>query len=376
MRIGIICHASCGGSSKIAIELAKQLSYRHEIYLFSLHKPFFKDNQMVFEKSTLQSIELLNSCNYFPSVLTLNWTEGHLNRFIEKIIDVTLEKRLEILHFHYIIPFASVAHTIKNFLKDNSPALIGTFHGTDVSMHQHYARQLIPILPVMDALTTVSEVFADLAKSVYLLPQKPLVIPNFIDTNKFKMNPTNNHLKKPYKFIHVSNFRPIKNPLQMAKIFMQIQKNLPTRLCLVGDGPLLPDIKEFFYKNKLDSKVEYHGLQTQVASFFEDAHLFLMSSLSESFCLSALEAMASGIPIIAPDVGGLPELVKTGKHGFLYAVDDVESAAKLATYLLKNEEQYTLFRKQANERANEFDQKKIIPKYEELYVKTLKQKAR
>jgi len=368
MRIGIICHASYGGSSKVAINLAAHLAMRHTVHVFAIHKPHFCHNLEKLDNVIFHEITLPNALNWHPAELQLNWPDHLTELFLEKLLTVTAQENLDILHFHYAIPFAKFAVTVKNKLKEKSPAIIGTLHGTDITMHDTYADSLKNILAQVDLLTTASEYYADLARNVYSLSQKPLAIPNFIDLHDFRMNVQSNKIKEPYKIIHVSNFRPIKNSIQLAEIFMLIHKKIPSRLCLIGDGPQMPSIKKIFAEHGLAHDVEYYGLQQKIIPFIADADLLLMSSKSESFCLSALEAIAAGVPVIAPRVGGLPELIVSGKHGFLYPPDDINCAAKHAIALLNNRVQHENYRHQARLRAHEFDQDRIVPIYEQLYL--------
>lgn len=368
MRIGIICHAGYGGSAKIALQLALYLYARHNIHIFTIRKPYFCEDIPENENLIFHNIPLSIIPNLHPAELMTSWPNDVYNKFLEELIISNKSEEFDVLHFHYAVPFAQLAVTLKHVFKKRPPIIVGTFHGTDVSRHELFEKDLKPILSQVDALTVVSRSYAKLAKIFYSLPNEPIVIPNFVNLQEFYADP---HCAKlahePFKIYHVSNFRPVKNALRMVKIFFRIHEKIPARLCLIGEGPDLPLVKEFCVETGIERDVEFLGLKPHIHADLKQADLLLVSSNEESFCLSALEAMALGVPIIAPAIGGLRELIVSGKQGFLYPVDDIDGAAESAVNLLCNQKLYEECCLQSQERAREFAQESIIPRYEKLY---------
>jgi N-acetyl-alpha-D-glucosaminyl L-malate synthase BshA len=288
-------------------------------------------------------------------------------------MDVISSDGLDVLHFHYAVPFASIAADVKRQCGSAAPLIVGTLHGTDVSTHgrnRFTGPRLGRVLQRMDALTTVSANHAQLATDVLGLPSSPRIIPNFVNLSKF--HPSSNGkinsriLTRP-RIIHVSNFRQVKQPQSIAKIFLEISNYIDAELWLVGDGEELELVKILIQQNGLEDRVRYWGLQHDVSTLLAQSDLLLMSSLAESFCLTALEAMACGVPVLATRVGGVPEVVVDGQTGILFEIGDEETAVREAVSLLSDPAKHAAMRATAIRRASLFSHDKIIPEYETLY---------
>lgn len=372
MRIGILCHASYGGSAKIAVELAIQLASRHhDVHLFSLHKPYFCQN-IDYRNLTFHELCHPEFSEQHHAELVLHWPVQVYQYFLNSLLSILEKKDFDVLHFHYAIPFAKLAVTVKEHFRTHPPLIVGTLHGTDVSLYHDNlieGEKLRDILKRVDFLTTVSQSHATLSRETFALSKEPLVISNFVDLDQFYQLPISSALKngEAYLILHVSNFRSVKNPLLMAQIFRAMTQHIPAHLWLVGDGPELKNVQEFFIENQLNHRVHYWGLQNVVSPFLARADLFLISSHYESFCLAALEAMASGVPILAPNVGGLSELVVDGQGGTLFPIDEPQRAAQEGIYILVDSYRHTQMCRQATARAAHFDARTIVPLYEKLY---------
>jgi len=308
-----------------------------------------------------------------------------------------------LLHFHYAIPFAFMAAEVKQYLGRAAPLLVGTLHGTDVSIHGRdpaYRLRLRQALRRMDALTTVSTSHARLAANLFRLPVRPQVIPNFVDLARFRHRAPLS-LPQPYlvpgrtgqgpsasyngkhetkgrsipRIAHVSNFRPVKDAQSMARIFLGIRQHMEAELWLIGEGPDMEAVESILQQGQVENDVRYWGLQHDVAPLLAQADLLLMTSKSESFCLAALEAMACGVPVLATRVGGVPEVVLDGESGFLFPVGDHETAVRMAVDLLSNPSQHQAMRVMAGHHAARFGHHEIVPLYENLYQRLLYQKS-
>jgi len=372
-----MCHASLGGSTCIATNLAVELARRgHRVHLFARTVPFCNFDS--FNGVTLHTTTPDGDDRHHPSQLYTDWPDREVEALESRILKVMAAERLDVLHFHYAVPFAFVASKVKQHLGKNAPIIVGTLHGTDVNMYDKdpvKQLQLAQALDLTDGLTTVSETHASLSADSLGLLNRPIVIPNFVDLSKFHyrrdIQPDSGTRSRP-TVAHVSNFRTVKNPQSMARMFLAIREEINAELWLIGDGPEMALAKTIFRQSKFESDVRYWGLQRHVAPLLLQTDILLMTSLYESFCLSALEAMACGVPVIATKTGGLTELVDHGETGFLFPVDNHGPAVRFAVNLLTNPTRHRTMREAAARKAGKFGVKKIIPIYENLYRKLLK----
>ena len=263
-----------------------------------------------------------------PSTLHTDWSERDFQDYISLILGVIDTEGLDVLHYHYAVPFAFVAQRLQDHLGDAMPRLVGTLHGTDVTAFgkaPNIGPRLAKVLQSSDLLTTVSNSHAQLAAIVFDLPGLPHVIPNFVDLSRFwpaaRERPCAQAQLRP-RLVHVSNFRRVKDPQSMARTFLDIRARMEAELWLIGDGEELPAVRAIFEESAFADDVRYLGLKRDVATYLRHTDLLLMTSLYESFCLVALEAMACGVPVLATEVGGLPEVVAHGQTGMLFPLGD------------------------------------------------------
>jgi N-acetyl-alpha-D-glucosaminyl L-malate synthase BshA len=380
MRIGIMCHSSIGGSSRIATDLAMALAKKkHSVHLFTLSTPFGHWDTV--EGLTRHQTMPSNAANTAPAELYINWSPDEIQDYLCDILEVISTDGLDVLHFHYALPFAFIAAEVKRLCGPASPLLVGTLHGTDVSIHGRnpFTRpQLTQVLRRMDALTTVSANHAQLATNVLGLSSSPRVIPNFVDLSRFQPA-RNGKARSPIpsrpKIAHVSNFRPVKQPQSVAKIFLELSKRTDSELWLVGDGEELDKVKQLLRQGGVEDRVRYWGLQQDVPALLAQSDMLLMTSLAESFCLTALEAMACGVPVLATRVGGVPEVVLDGQTGILVESGDHGAAVHEAAGLLSDPIRHGMMRTAAIRRASRFGHHRIVPMYEALYHELLDEHA-
>ncbi len=407
MRIGIMCLASWGGSARIATQLATKLAHRgHRVHLFTRTPPPFGD-RIYTNGVVLHTVTSDPEADIHPAELHIDWSAEDYQTILSRIFDVIVAEGLDVLHFHYAVPFAFLAAEVRQYLGRAAPVLIGTLHGTDVSVYGRDPANRLRLshaLRRMDALTTVSTSHAWLAADLFRLPIRPQVVPNFIDLSgyqhqgpysfrrsylmseqggKTRNGSTSTYngkqeirsLSKP-RIVHVSNFRPVKDTQSMARIFLGIRQQMEAELWLIGDGPEMGAATSILQQGQVERDVRYWGLQHNVAPLLAQTDLLLMTSLSESFCLAALEAMACGIPVLATRVGGVPEVVIDRETGFLFPVGDHDAAVRTAVNLLSNPTQHQAMRDMAGQHAARYDHNKIVPVYENLYQKLLYRKFR
>jgi L-malate glycosyltransferase len=366
MRVGLLCHSGIGGSVRIACTLASELAQRgHSVHVIA-HRPpvadWLKDSGVFLHT-------LLPPANgSLPAGLKVDWSSDEQSEFRSLVASVARSERLQILHAHYAVPFAHVAASLARGLGESGPVTVATLHGTDVSIHGREPAQrrlLGESLRALAAVTTVSHDHARLARHLFALLEPPLVIPNFIDITRFK--PTQSPHRDRPRVVHVSNFRGVKDPRSLAHVFLAVRERIDAELWLVGDGPSLPALREMLSEARAEDAVRFFGATTDVARILREADLLLMTSVVESFCVAAAEAMASGLPVVATRVGGVAEVVGDGTSGHLFPVGAHAPAADAVAELLARPSLRRRVGSAARRQAARFACERIVPRYERLY---------
>lgn len=369
MRIGIVCYPTYGGSGVVATELGKALASKgHQVHFITYKQPIrlatFQKN-IFYHEVTVSDYPLFD---YQPYELVLT----------SKIVDVALYENLDLLHVHYAIPHASAAYMAREILKSRGKRLpfITTLHGTDITLVGKDA-SFEPVITFAiknsDAVTAVSESLRNDTLKHFSIENGIKVIPNFVcfDSHHSKeeiekirkeLTPNNERL-----LIHISNFRPVKRVEDVVKVFSKVKEQMPAKLIMIGDGPERRKVEELCRKLNTCSDIKFFGNVKDPDLILKCADLFLLTSEIESFGLAALEAMSMGVPVISTNTGGIPEVNKQGISGYLSNVGDIEDMAKNAVSILENDETLLSFKEKAFAQAKEFDIKKILPQYEDLY---------
>lgn len=384
MKVGILCYPTYGGSGVVATELGIELAHRgHQVHFISYNMPMrlnmgFSDN-ISFHKVEMASYPLFDFPLYSIALAS-------------KIVEVAKFNGLDLVHAHYAIPHATSAYLAREIIKEEilnkkknnkNIKIITTLHGTDITL----TGLEISFLPTMkfsiqksDGVTAVSEFLKTKTQSQYGINKDIRVIPNFINLNAYKRieNESTVCLKERLSprgekiLVHTSNFRPLKRVDDAIRIFKIINEKIPSKLLLIGDGPERSKCEYLAKDLGLIDNVKFYGEQESFIEILSVADLFLMPSQSESFGLSALEAMACGIPVISSNAGGLPELNHHGETGYIAEIGDVNKMADYALRLLEDPVKYKIFSENALERASElFSAEKIIPMYEAYYEEIL-----
>lgn len=373
LRVGLLCHVGVGGSVRAAVDLAGALATRgHDVHLFARHVPL----GMVAPPTNVSLHSIEGNGAVASPKLDVEWSEEEVKALSERVIGVTRGIGLDVLHFHYAVPFAAVVEAVRAELGDDAPALIGTLHGTDVSVQGarlEVRRTLAASLPRLDRLTTVSESHAELAVSTFSLSRPPDVIPNFVDLERFRPGPRAEN-RRP-RVIHVSNFREAKQPLVMARIFRAVRRLCDAELWLVGDGEGMPAVRALLDVAGLSSDTRCFGLRLDVERILPEADVLLVTSSTESFCIAALEAAACLVPAVAPRVGGLPCTVLDGQTGCLFEPGDEVGAADAVARLVMDTELRERLAMGALWHAHRFSPDAVVPRYEQLYERTIRARA-
>ncbi|MFD0964188.1 N-acetyl-alpha-D-glucosaminyl L-malate synthase BshA [Pseudofulvibacter geojedonensis] len=373
MRIAIVCYPTFGGSGVVATELGIALSKRgHEVHFITYKQPVRLDlleNNIQFHEVNVPEYPLFH---YQPYELALS----------SKLVDMVKLHDIELLHVHYAIPHAYAAYMAKKMLQAdgiNIP-IVTTLHGTDITLvgsHPFYKPAVAFSINKSDAVTSVSESLKNDTLRLFKITNDIEVVPNFIDLVKYKeaskAECKRHLLAAPEERIitHVSNFRKVKRIDDVVKLFHLIQEKVPSKLIMVGDGPEREPAEELTAKLGIADKVVFLGKSNEVDKILCFSDLFLLPSETESFGLAALEAMASGVPVISSNTGGIPEVNKDGLSGYLANVGDVETMAVKAIEILHKDSILNKFKKNAKEIAAQFELNSVVSKYEELYNKAL-----
>lgn len=374
MKIGITCYPVYGGSGVVATELGIALAARgHEIHFISYALPFRLGSltpNIFFHEVEVSQYPLFE---YPPYALTLT----------SKMTDIVRHEKIDLLHVHYAIPHATSAVLAKQILKQQgiSIPVVTTLHGTDITLvgrDPSFAPVVTYSMNESDGLTAVSDYLRQETLRNFQITEDIEVIPNFIDTDRFKRGDSSG-LKQELcpechkVLVHVSNFRPVKNTLHVVEIFHRLRKaGLSLKLLLVGDGPDRMPAEHLARKLGIYQDIRFMGKQEAVEDILGIADIFLIPSGSETFGLAALEAMACEVPVVASNIGGLPELVIDGETGFLCPEGDIDAFAEKTRLLVTDDALQQKMGKAARKRAVEvFANEKVIPHYEKFYQETI-----
>jgi L-malate glycosyltransferase len=373
MKIGITCYPTYGGSGAVATELGMELSKRgHEVHFITYAHPFRLPRFM--ERVFFHEVEVARYplFEYAPYSLAL----------AAMMHEVTLREGLDLLHVHYAIPHATSAWIAREMLgAEHGLKIITTLHGTDITLvgqERSFGEITRFSIAKSDGLTAVSGYLKEETVRHFGVDEGAIeVIPNFVDPAVYSraVSPcARDSLVRPGEklVMHISNFRPVKKVRDVVRIFHRLQRQIPARLVLVGDGPDRPEAAFEAESLGIADRVVFLGKQDSVAELLACADLFLLPSASESFGLVALEAMAAGVPVIASRTGGLPEVVIEGETGFLAPVGAVEEMADAGATVLGDEAVWRRMSEAARARAiEEFGVDRVVPQYEHFYDRIL-----
>ncbi|MFF3159414.1 glycosyltransferase [Streptomyces sp. NPDC057910] len=364
LSIAMMCHSGYGGSVRVAVELSRALTtLGHEVHLLSRSHP----------PGVLPGGGLtVHTLDARPPTAELDpeWSACEIARFGEMACGVVRRHRIDLLHFHYALPFIWVMRAIRSTLGNAAPPVVGTLHGTDVSasgrMPSALRTKVSRALREATVLTTVSRDHARLAAAAYGVSAR--VIPNFVDLEEFRPGPAH---PWPPRIAHVSNFREVKQPESMARIAGKVLERAEGELWLIGDGARMPVAEAVLTGHAAAGRVRHWGLRPAVAGLLGRTDVLLVTSGAESFSLASLEAMACAVPVVAPRVGGVPELVQDGATGYLFDPGDEEAAARHLLALVTNPELRAQMGQAGRATASAFCTSSIVPAYDLLYSETV-----
>jgi N-acetyl-alpha-D-glucosaminyl L-malate synthase BshA len=374
MRIGITCYPTYGGSGVVATELGIELAERgHEIHFISYSQPIRLTEphpRIHFHEVEVSQYPLFEYPPYDLALAT-------------RMAEVAELYDLDLLHVHYAIPHSVSAMLARQMLSCDHVRTprrlpyVTTLHGTDITL-VGLDRSYLPItrfsIEQSDAVTAISN---DLKRSTlesFSISKPVHVIHNFVNCDLYRRGEQVEERRLEFAepgerlLVHLSNFRPVKRVTDVVEIFDRVQKKIPSRLMMIGDGPDRRAAERLACERGIHAKIHFLGKQDGVHEKLALADVMLLPSEMESFGLAALEAMACEVVPVASRVGGLPEVIESGVDGFLAPVGDVEAMAQETLRVLGDDALLTRMRKAARATAQaRFCTTKIIPQYEELY---------
>ncbi len=367
MKVAIVCYPTHGGSGVVASELALGLGGRgHEVHIVSYAVPFrlrsFHPNVIIHEVE-VASYPLFQ---YPPYTLGL----------ATKLAEVATDHRLDVIHAHYAVPHAVSAYLAKQILGASAPRVVTTLHGTDITLvgaDRSFHRVIRFAIDISDKVTAVSHYLKRRTLEEFSVQRPIEVIYNFVDTSRCRRltgGCARDHWAPNGEkvLIHASNFRPVKRVSDVVRIFERVQKKVPSKLLMVGEGPERLFAQQLARELKLSEHVHFLGTQEHIEDVLSCADLLLLPSEQESFGLAALEAMSCEVPVVASRVGGLPEVIVHGETGYLCPVGEIRKMAAAAVDLLSDEQKLERARQRARQHVVErFDASSILPQYEKAY---------
>jgi N-acetyl-alpha-D-glucosaminyl L-malate synthase BshA len=382
MKIGITCYPTYGGSGVVATELGMELAERgHEVHFVTYSWPIRLTGphpNIHYHEVEVSRYPLFEYPPYDLALAT-------------RMAEVAQIYGLDLLHVHYAIPHSVSAMLAKQMLASKTNLnprrlpFVTTLHGTDITL-VGADRSYLPItrfaIEESDGVTAISQYLRDRTVIEFDVQHAIEVIPNFVNCDVYRRDPE--AAKRRAQFVggnekllvHLSNFRPVKRVPDVIEIFDRVQKKIPAKLMMIGDGPDRSTAEWLAQSKGIHNKVFFMGKQDRVYQKLPMADLMLMPSELESFGLAALEAMACEVPSIATRVGGVPEVIDHNHSGMLAEVGDIETMAEYAIELLSDEKRLRDMRQTARfEAQSRFCASKIIPKYEAFYRAVLGREA-
>ncbi len=373
MKLGITCYPTYGGSGAVATELGIALAARgHEVHFITYEHPFRLPHflpRVTFHEVNIGNYPLFE---YPPYDLAL----------AVRMREVVLSQGLDLLHVHYAIPHATSAWIAKEMLATEGRKLpvVTTLHGTDITIvgqdHSYHAITRFSI-ERSDRITSVSQWLKDETIKAFGCENCRVdVIPNFVDPTEFDRARHGDALKLELGkgapvLMHISNFRPVKRVRDVVRIFAAVRKQRPSTLVMVGDGPDRGAAEDEARALGVANDVRFLGRIDDVAPLLAAADLYLFPSETESFGLSALEALASGVPVIGARVGGVPDVVRHGVTGALLPLGDVEGMAAAALDFLEPARWAVASQAAEADARQRFSTAQIVAQYEALYHEAL-----
>jgi N-acetyl-alpha-D-glucosaminyl L-malate synthase BshA len=365
VKIGITCYPTYGGSGIVATELGLELAMRgHEVHFISYANPIRLDPDT--PRVHYHEVEVSNYplFHYPPYCLAL----------ASRMAEVAECYELDLLHVHYAIPHSISAMLAQQMLAPRRRLpFVTTLHGTDITLVGS-DRSYFPItkfsIEQSDGVTAISRYMERRTVDVFGVASPIRVIHNFVNIETYK--PCAERSRSEKILLHISNFRPVKRVQDCIRILAEVRRHGPVHLLMAGDGPERGPAEMLARELGLQHDVTFLGKQDHVERLIPKAHVLLLPSELETFGLAALEGMACGVPPVATNAGGVPELIRPGVDGFVEPVGDIAAQSARVLELISDEALHARVASAARASAEErFASTSIIPQYESYYSEVL-----
>ena len=364
-KIGIVCYSHFGGSGVVATELGRELARRgFEIHFIAHRLPFrlraFESN-IYFHEVASATYPVFDQS---PSNLALT----------TKMVEVVEHYSLDLLHVHYAMPFAASAYLARQLLLPRAIGVVTTLHGTDITvvgMEPAFFRVTQFSIQSSDRITAVSRFLKERAEETFGITRPIEVVYNFVDPKVFhpgRRAPLRLAPPETRVIMHASNFRQVKNIPAVIQVFAEVRQRVRSKLVMIGDGPEKAGAEQLARDLGIERDVLFLGNQEVMDELLPLADVFLLPSRSESFGLVALEAMSAEVPVVASNVGGLPEVVDHGVTGFLHEPDHTQGFVASVLKLVSSESQRRTMGRRARRVAIErFSADEMVGRYIKVY---------
>ncbi len=375
LRIGITCYPSVGGSGVLATALGEDLAARgHDVHFISYERPFrlpADGPRLHFHPVAINDYELFKFPDY---TLPLS----------VRMAEVTREHRLDVLHVHYAVPHATAAILARSMLPpDEQPRVVTTLHGTDTTLlgrDAGYAPAISHALTSSDAVTAVSESLARETRRVLAFGGVIEVIHNFFAPRPPRRSPEEVRrelgLENEVLVVHSSNLRPGKRVDLLLETVTRVRPREAFKLLVLAGEPFAPyaeQVRRLGLVDRVIVREKVHAIE----DYLQICDVGLVTSDTESFCLSLLEAMCFGCPSVSTRVGGIPEVVEDNESGLLVPPRDVAALATALEALIHDEPRRKALGQAGQARARaRFSAEVIVPRYEALYRRLCRAPAR
>jgi N-acetyl-alpha-D-glucosaminyl L-malate synthase BshA len=367
LKIGITCYPSVGGSGILATALGEELAQRgHEVHFITYERPFrlSPDAPRVhFHAVEINDYKLFKYPDY---TLPLS----------VKMAEVSRAHQLDILHVHYAVPHATAAILAQSMLPSSQrPHVVTTLHGTDVTLLGHdlqYGPAIRHALQCSDAVTAVSGFLKAEAQRQLSLERDIAVIHNFYEPHqpsrpRLEVRQELDIKEDEVMLLHTSNLRRVKRIDLLLEAAALVRPRDSFKLVILAGEDFSPFWDEV-RRLGLEDRVVVRERVYDVENYVQAADLGLVTSESESFCLSILEAMNFGCPSVSTRVGGIPEVIDDGRTGLLVPFGDTDALAHSVEELIHDRARRIAMGEAAKYFARQhFSANTIVPQYETLY---------
>jgi N-acetyl-alpha-D-glucosaminyl L-malate synthase BshA len=380
LSIAVVCLPGLGGSGVVAAELALGLAARgHRVHVVATEIPerlaVARHDGIAFVRVDVPTSPVFEHGPYDVAVATA-------------LVELIRRTPIDLVHLHYAVPHAASALLVRSVLGARAPAMVMTLHGTDVTrLGAHPSLHAVTAFAIAacDGITAPScYLRAAAAERFAIAGERIEVIGNFVDLERFAppaaRDPQAGELAALFTgagpvLFHVSNFRPIKRPLDLIEVLARVRRHLPARAVLVGDGPERDAVVRRADELGVREAVHLLGRRDDFQTLLGHADGFVLPSESEGFGVAALEAMAAGVPVFGYDVGGLPEVVGDDA-GTLVPCCDVDALAAAVVAGIADPARRDAMGRAARARAvDRFGDRAAIARYETYFRRVLARRA-